>query len=178
MKSANQLVKFINKSIFAPLAIIFLFQSVAFAGGGNGGRFPVGPELDQTPGVVCTTPTAKRYPEQIDYCDRNVSGGLKNSIIAKYDQKYGYQIEKMPRGDFKIDHFIPLSIGGANDEGNLWPQHKSVYVITDPIELELSVLISAGKIKQADAIRAIKEVKLDLSKADSVMSYLKGLEAN
>ena len=175
MKPANQLVKFINKSFFAPLAIIFLVQSFAFAGGNNG-RWPVGPELDQTPGVICTTPTAKRYAEQIDYCDRDVSSGLKNSIIAKYDQKYGYSILSMPRGDFKIDHFIPLSIGGANAEGNLWPQHKSVYGITDPIELELSVLISAGEIKQADAIRAIKEVKMDLSKADSVMAYLKSLE--
>ncbi|MBC7467439.1 MAG: hypothetical protein H7256_15730 [Bdellovibrio sp.] len=173
MKPANQLVKFLNKSFFAPLAIVLLTQA-AFAF--DGAPYPKGPELETTPGVVCTTPTEKRYPEQIDYCSRDVSSGLKNSIIAKYDQKYGYQIQKMKRGDFKIDHFIPLSIGGANAEGNLWPQHKSVYGITDPIELELSILISAGKIKQADAIRAVKEVKEDLSKADAINKYLHSLE--
>lgn len=174
MNAVVKLVKSFNKSFLAPLAIILLTQSLAFAGGH--GRFPMGPELDQTPGVICTTPTAKRYAEQIDYCDRDVDSKLKNSIIAKYDQKYGYTIESMKRGDFKIDHFIPLSIGGANAEGNLWPQHKSVYAITDPIESELSILISAGKIKQADAIRAVKEVKTDLSKAGDVMHYLKSLE--
>ena len=172
MKTVNQLVKSISKSL---LALVFVLSSQSYAGNGHG-RYPVGPELDQTPGVICTTPTAQRYPENIDYCERNVDSGLKNEIIAKYDSKYGYSIRTLPRGDFKIDHFIPLSIGGANDEGNLWPQHKSVYTVTDPIELELSVLISSGKIKQADAIRAIKEAKLDLSKAPSIMKYLRSLE--
>lgn len=165
---------FISKLVVVPLLIVTLAQSFAFASG----NYPTGPELTQTPGAICTKPTAKRYPENIDYCARDVSSALKNAIIAKYDRHFGYRIQTMPRGEFKIDHFIPLSIGGANDEKNLWPQHKSVYVITDPIELELSVLISAGKIKQADAIKAIKTVKTDLSKADEVMGYLKSLERN
>lgn len=167
------MMKFINKTFLASIVLtLTLSQAQAF----NQGDYPVGPELEMTPGVICTTPTEKRYPEQIDYCERNVSSSLKNKIIAKYDQVFGYHIQKMKRGDFKIDHFIPLSIGGANAEGNLWPQHKSVYAITDPIESELSNLITDGKIKQADAIRAIKEVKMDLSKAPAIMKYLKSLE--
>ena len=165
-------MKLVSKTLLAPLAFLF-FAQVGFSFDQR--EFPVGPDAEMTPGVVCTTPTEKRYAEQIDYCARNVSSGLKNSIIAKYDHKLGFHIEQMKRGDFKIDHFIPLSIGGANDEGNLWPQHKSVYGITDPIELKLSQLMVAGKIKQADAIRAIKEVKLDLSKADDVNKYLDSL---
>lgn len=166
-------MKFINKTFLAAILVtLTLTQVQAF----DSGDYPMGPELETTPGAICTTPTEKRYPEQIDYCERNVGSSLKNKIIAKYDQKFGYHIQQMKRGDFKIDHFIPLSIGGANAEENLWPQHKSVYAITDPIELELSVLISAGKIKQADAIRAIKEVKMDLSKAPAITKYLKSLE--
>jgi hypothetical protein len=172
MKTAHAFAKNFTQSLFT---LILVLSTQAFALNSNS-QFPIGPELDQTPGVVCTTPNEKRYAEQIDYCSRNVSSALKNAIIAKYDAKYGFHIESMNRGDFKIDHFIPLSIGGANEEGNLWPQHKSVYALTDPIELELSILISAGKIKQADAIRAIKEAKTDLSKVDSTMSYLKSLE--
>ncbi|MFZ3229488.1 MAG: hypothetical protein WA160_04735 [Pseudobdellovibrio sp.] len=174
MKSAQSFKSFASRFLLAPLAVVLLTQSVSFAKG----SYPVGPQLDQTPGVICADSTVKRYPENIDYCPRDVSSALKNAIIAKYDRQFGYSIKSMPRGEFKIDHFIPLSIGGANEEGNLWPQHKSVYTITDPIELEVSVLISAGKIKQADAIRAIKEVKTDLTKADAVMAYLHDLEKN
>jgi hypothetical protein len=138
-------------------------------------KFPMGPNPNSTPGSVCENSPIRRYPENIIYCERNVDTQLKNQIIDAYDKEFGYSIRKMSRGDFKIDHFIPLSIGGSNSRSNLWPQHKSVYTITDPLEHELSNKIIEGRIKQAEAIRVIREAKLNLGRVPELLDYVHGL---
>ncbi len=157
------------------LVLTTLTSLSSFSGQIGNNKFPDGPSLHTTPGVLCTTPTEYRYPEHIKYCERNVGTGLKNQIIARYDKELGFNIRQMPRGDFKIDHFIPLSIGGANDEGNLWPQHKSVYKFSDPLESEVANLIAKAQITQVEAIRVIKECKLNLDRCAELHDYLKSL---
>jgi hypothetical protein len=138
------------------------------AGEVNGKRFPDGPDTVKTPGVLCTNPDTYRYEEKIPYCERSVSSGMKKKIIAAYDSELDFDIQMLPRGDFKIDHLIPLSIGGANDVGNLWPQHKSIYAYSDMIESHLSNLMVKGLIKQAEAIDAILTCKLHLEKCKQI----------
>lgn len=87
----------------------------------------------------------------------------------------GFVLPTNDRGSYKIDHYIPLCAGGSNSTENLWPQHKSVYEITDPIEPLLCEKMSEGRLKQAEAVQLIKKVKNDLSKADEVMDYLNRL---
>lgn len=140
-------------------------------------KFPIGPDPVMTPGKLCEHGT-KRYAQQITYCDRDVSGGEKNAIIADYDNKLGFKIRTMNRGDFKIDHFIPLSIGGANDTTNLWPQHKSIYAYSDKIELYVFQLLQADKILQKEAIDLVKECKLNLSRCPEIEGYLEGKLGN
>ncbi|MCX6130207.1 MAG: hypothetical protein NTX25_14225, partial [Proteobacteria bacterium] len=89
--------------------------------------YPLFPADVLTPGATCKNPSEYRYPEQIPYCDRSVSSSTKNKVIRTYDSQLQYTIASMSRNDFKIDHYIPLCMGGANDVANLWPQHKSVY---------------------------------------------------
>jgi hypothetical protein len=137
--------------------------------------FPDGPNPAKTPGSVCTNSPIRRYPEGIVYCNRNVDSRTKREIIKEYDQEFGYHIGQMNRQDFKIDHFIPLSIGGSNSKDNLWPQHKSVYTITDPLEQALFDKISVGKIKQADAIRIMREGKLNLGRVPELIDYVNSL---
>lgn len=138
-------------------------------------KYPIGPDPVMTPGAVCTKPTSRRYAENIAYCERDVSSSTKNAIIGRYDKELGFSIRRMNRGDFKIDHFIPLSIGGSNDTTNLWPQHKSVYAHTDPIESHLSNLMVAGKIKQKEAIEIVKDCKLNLPRCAELQHYLESL---
>ncbi len=126
------------------------------------GDFPTHPDLQMTPGALCDQPTELRYPEHIKYCARNVTNDEKAKVIAAYDSAFGYKVEQMPRQDFKIDHFIPLCMGGANTEANLWPQHKSVYVKSDPWEQQLCLQLAAGTITQADAVAKIKQWKMGL----------------
>lgn len=138
-------------------------------------KFPVGPIESMTPGALCESSPVRRYPENIVYCERNVDTDLKKQIIKIYDEKFGYSIRQMNRGDFKIDHFIPLSVGGGNSIENLWPQHKSVYTVTDQLEALLFEKISAGRIKQAEAIRVIREAKLNLPRVPELEHYVRGL---
>jgi hypothetical protein len=141
----------------------------------NQDRFPRNPNLTETPGVLCTTPTATRYPEKIAYCQRDVDTYTKNAIIKKYDSLYGYSISSMKRGDFKIDHLIPLCAGGANDERNLWPQHKSVFAITDPLEPVICEKMSEGKLLQADAVKLVLQAKMHLDQVPAILKQVESL---
>lgn len=161
------------KTILCYLILSLLTLSTTFAG--QVGRFPKGPNLAETPGKLCEGSKIHRYPENIVYCERDVDSYLKRAIIAKYDSLFGYQIQQMNRMDFKIDHLIPLCAGGANVQENLWPQHKSVYEITDPLEPVLCQKMAEGKLLQADAVKLILQAKMNLDQAPALLKKLENL---
>jgi hypothetical protein len=148
--------------------------NISFAAG-DGARYPKNPNLVETPGKLCSRPTTIRYPEKIAYCERDVDSYTKNSVIQKYDSMFSYSIRQMNRGEFKIDHMIPLCVGGANSEDNLWPQHKSVYVITDPLEPLVCEKMAAGKLKQAEAIKIILQAKMNLNQVQAIIKQVRSL---
>jgi len=150
---------------------IFLFSVSSFCGEA---KFPKGPDSALTPGSLCDHPSRYRYAERIAYCERKVSDGLKDQIIEKYDRLLGFRVESMRRGDFKIDHFFPLCAGGSNNADNLWPQHKSVFTITDPLEQLVCEEMSRGRIKQAEAIKIIIRGKNNLSEVPKLINQLGG----
>ena len=153
---------------------LFSLLLVNFAlAGGRPDRYPKNPNTVETPGKLCSGSNNYRYPERIQYCERNVDSYTKQAVILNYDKVLGYQIRSMNRQDFKIDHLIPLCAGGANTEDNLWPQHKSVYDITDPLEPVICEKMSQGKLLQADAIKLILKAKLNL---DQVPASLKQVQ--
>lgn len=128
-------------------------------------QFPTNPSQELTPGSLCQRPDAYRYPEHIKYCERDVSSRDKARIIESYDEALGFNIRSLKRSDFKIDHYISLCIGGSNSSNNLWPQHRSVYELTDPIESKLCVLLQRGTISQQYAVDTLKHVKNNLDDA-------------
>ena len=148
--------------------------SLAFEASNNA-KFPQGPDPILTPGELCSTGNIRRYPEGIRYCPRDVQSDEKRNIIDTYDKARGFQVGQMPRGQFKIDHYIPLCAGGSNERDNLWPQHESIYNVTDPLEAAICEKMSQGKLKQADAIAIIKQGKADLSSVASLLDKLKHL---
>lgn len=154
------------------LTTITLFAGSAFAYGPN---FPLGPNPVLTPGKLCDRPDKFRYPENIAYCTRDVSYESKEILIKKYDEQLGFHIQSMDRGEFKIDHFIPLCAGGSNDAQNLWPQHRSIYQVTDPVEPLLCEKMAQGKLEQAEAVRLIALAKRDLKQVQLVLRTLRAL---
>lgn len=115
--------------------------------------YPLIPDLEITPSSVCNVrnPDFKeyRYREQIPYCGRNVSTSLKAYIYSLY------QIPKKCRGNYTIDHFIPLSIGGDNSLENLWPEHKNVKAERPNLEWDIYQKLKNGVITQKKAINII-----------------------
>lgn len=138
-------------------------------------EFPTNPDQQVTPGTFCTHPNSYRYKEHIPYCNRNVSSQEKLQIIATYNDTLGYRIDLKQRSQYKIDHLIPLCAGGSNDKENLWPQHKSVYTITDPVEQLACERMVEGKLLQKQAVELIFKAKDDLSKAEEVIDYLRAM---
>ena len=134
--------------------------------------FPESPDRTLSPGSLCTRPIKYRYPERIAYCERNVESEQKQKIIENYDELLGFEIRSMNRIEFKIDHHIPLCAGGSNENDNLWPQHRSVYEQTDPIEPQLCKLMSMGKMRQVEAVEIIKEVKAKPKTSKEVLRKL------
>jgi hypothetical protein len=136
--------------------------------------FPTAPDKKLTPGSLCERPSEYRYPEGIAYCERAVKSELKAEIIRRYDNQLGYRVGQMDRQAFKIDHYIPLCAGGSNRPDNLWPQHESVYVLTDELEALLCEKMSEGRLQQAEAIKLIRRAKADPPKAREIIEALLG----
>lgn len=162
IKKTGVLFVFIWVQIFATL----LFASEPY---------PQYPNPQLTPGEVCQTPNERRYPERIAYCRRNVDKETKVQIIKNYDEQLGYNIQKMPRNKFKIDHYIPLCMGGSNNSDNLWPQHETIYVQTDTLEFEACEKMSHGRLQQARAIELIKRAKNYLHEVPSILQHIRSL---
>ena len=131
---------------------------------------PMTPDATLTPGALCTSPTEYRYAEHIAYCERNVSSATKADVFRIY-KKRGFTLSE-PRDHYKIDHFVPLCAGGSNDIKNLWPQHESIFTVTDDLEAVGCERMKLGKIKQKDFLALLKKAKYDNSKAKEVLDYL------
>lgn len=157
------------------ILVVLSMLTIAVSAFAYGPNFPTNPNMTLTPGKLCDRPSGFRYPEKIAYCERDVTYETKEYLIQNYDKKLGYHIQTMNRLEFKIDHFIPLCAGGSNDPVNLWPQHKSVYEVTDPVEPLLCQKMLEGKLSQSDAVKLIMKAKLDLNQVPAVMRLLNGL---
>lgn len=136
--------------------------------------FPTSPDARLTTGSLCERAVELRYPERIKYCGRDVSGQEKEIVIQAYE-KLGFPIHKIGREKFKIDHYIPLCMGGSNNLNNLWPQHESVYVFTDPLEALGCQKLAQGRIKQAALIQLIFQAKKTPNQAQKYFQMLSSL---
>ena len=128
-----------------------------------------------TPGSLCESSRQVRYPERIKYCSRDVDSSTKRQVIREYNERLGYDIQPGDRHEFKIDHLIPLCAGGSNQKSNLWPQHETVYVITDDLEQLICVKMAQGVLLQARAIELLMRAKMHLDEADDVRDILEAL---
>ncbi|KHD87341.1 MAG: hypothetical protein OM95_15095 [Bdellovibrio sp. ArHS] len=154
----------------ALLAVVVLLSTVSHADG----NFPKGPDASLTPGALCSRADSYRYPEKIKYCERDVSSSEKAAIFQKYDQ-LGYRTRSMKRQAFKIDHYIPLCAGGANSERNLWPQHESIYRITDQLEALVCEKMAEGRLKQKEAVALIMQAKNNLDEVPEIEAQVRAL---
>jgi hypothetical protein len=119
--------------------------------------FPKIPNSKFSPGHLCSTKETDffeyRYEEKIPYCKRNVSSKTKNYIYTLYS------IPLDQRKNFTIDHIIPLSLGGSNNEKNLWPEHLEIKKTRPTIEYDLYLNLKNGDISHKEAVETILNIK-------------------
>lgn len=99
----------------APLEISlvgFLF----LAGCAKPQPIPIRPDPGITPGAIATLDTSKVCQSGYSKTVRHTSAALKLRVYRAYG------LASQPRADFEVDHLIPLSLGGADAERNLWPE--------------------------------------------------------
>lgn len=137
--------------------------------------YPLNPDPRLTPGSFCQHPDSHRYPQKIAYCERHVSKETKWNVIRTYNRELNYNIDSRDRGQFKIDHLIPLCAGGSNQLDNLWPQHSSVYNITDPLEPLICEKMAAGRLLQKRAIELLMRAKMHLEEAPAIYKIIENL---
>lgn len=71
-----------------------------------------------TPGDIFSGVTEKEvcvtgYSSKV----RSVPLSVKKEVFAEYGLNF-----PPPRGEYEVDHFISLELGGSNDSKNLWPE--------------------------------------------------------
>lgn len=77
---------------------------------------PTRPDTKLTPGAIASTDTAKVCQVGYSSTVRKTSDALKARVYASYG------LINAPGADFEIDHRVPLSLGGADTQANLWPE--------------------------------------------------------
>ncbi len=114
---------------------------------------PVRPDPRLTPGdtldVTLEDIRTPGYSARV----RNVPISVKREVYAAYG------IARWTKGEYEVDHLIPLSLGGSNSKRNLWPESY----LTDPLnahvkdrlEYRLLKLVRAGSVDLKVAQQAI-----------------------
>lgn len=142
------------------LLTLFLFFTAA-----NAQNFPQKPDPLLTPGEICFEPKRIVYPEKVQLCERDVTRETRAKVINTYVSQYGFIYDNV---SYKLDHYIPLCMGGSNSEKNLWVQHKTIFSITDKIEFSLCEQMALGRLKQKDAIFIIKRIKNNIDQVEKI----------
>jgi hypothetical protein len=103
-------------------------------------------------------PNPKLTPGRIARKDKDRKGVTEEIERHLFDR---YHIPWRRRAEFKVDHLIPIELGGADVMENLWPQ--SLYARPYSVERKelltqhLLARIAAGKMTLAQAQKEISE---------------------
>lgn len=92
---------------------------------------------------------------------RNVPTNEKNQVYAEYG------ILAHNTGEYEVDHFISLELGGSNDIANLWPEAASPtpgFHEKDKVENYLHTQLCSGNISLPEAQELISVYWLDVYK--------------
>ena len=119
-------------------------------------------------------PNPKLTPGKIAQRDKDRSGvtlAMERKVFARYRIPWGR------RAEFKIDHLIPVELGGADSLENLWPQSlRTKPYGADRKELLTEVLlarIAKGQITLGQAQEQISKDWIDAFIDHLGMVYLK-----
>lgn len=107
------------------------------------------PDLACTPGAIFANVTAEMV------CVKGYSRAARNVSTATKEMVYAaYGITRHQKGEYEVDHQIPLELGGSNDVANLWPEAANPtpgFHQKDTIENDLHDQVCSGQMTLAEA---------------------------
>jgi hypothetical protein len=114
------------------------------------GKFP---DPDCTPGAIFPDVTAAQV------CVSGYSSGVRNVTETEKNQDYAeYGIASHTTGEYEVDHFVSLELGGSNDISNLFPEAANPapgFHEKDKVENYLHEQVCSGAITLQEAQREI-----------------------
>ncbi|SRR5258708_16965082 len=118
------------------------------------------PDLACTPGAILPNVT------RADICKSGYAGSVRNVPDSEKNQVYAeYGIKTHTAGQYEVDHFISLELGGSNEIANLWPELASPtpgFHQKDKVENYLHDQVCAGTITLQEAQTEISTNWLDV----------------
>ncbi len=100
------------------------------------------------PGVTAAQVCTPGYSRSV----RNVPSREKDAVFAEYD------VATHAPGQYEVDHFISLELGGTNDIANLWPEAAEPspgFHDKDKVENFLHQQVCAGRMSLNEAQREV-----------------------
>ncbi len=131
------------------LAVALLFSCsttplVAQQAGPDVRTTPMMPNPKLTPGDTLPVTLADIQVKGFSSKVRNVPVSVKRQVYASYG------IVHWNKGEYEVDHLVPLSLGGSNSKKNLWPESYLTAPwnahVKDQLEYKLLALVRAGKV--------------------------------
>lgn len=108
--------------------------------------------------------------EKLKYVDGNVV--VLERIPLKESQKIKKERESA-NADFKLDHTIPLELGGDNSEGNLAIVPTALHASYSPVENALGTALRSKRISIKTARKLIQDFKAGRLTAEQVYAEVK-----
>ena len=135
------------------LAALLLAACALSAAGQDAVTAPDMPNRTLTPGDTLDVTLADIQVSGYSAKVRNVPIPVKRQVYASYG------IQTWGKGEYEVDHLIPLSLGGSNSTKNLWPESY----LTEPwnahtkdqLEYKLLQLVRSGQVELHTAQREI-----------------------
>lgn len=132
--------------IFSPIAtnVPATWGHQTKTSGCNTNSDKITPDSACTPGAIFPVTAAQ-------VCVPGYSKGVRNVPNSEKDQadkEYGVVYANTVPGQYEVDHFIPLELGGSNDIANLWPeaaQPMPGFHQKDAVENYLHSQVCSGK---------------------------------
>jgi hypothetical protein len=131
--------------------LLFLLAVIGIIQFNGEPRYRIMPNYDLTPGHIMETNDnlvcQKGYSRTVRY----VSMKKRKQVYEDYGVKY----PQIP-GNYEVDHFIPLSLGGSNELENLWVQPSPEFRWKDKVEFVLWRKVCKNEITLLEAQKIIK----------------------
>jgi hypothetical protein len=131
----------IAASVFFGICLFSIFATAADL------AWPTHPNRMLTPGKAATTNVHEVCAREGDLSYSRRHRTTPHALKSWVFHEYGIEPPQgRARGEWEVDHLIPLCLGDADEAANLWPQNEATYRQKDWLEAHACREVCAGRL--------------------------------